>query len=100
MIICLIDFVKDIIYIIVYPHSNNFIILLLWMGIFIPFGAIYSKKYLGNCDIKKSIIIYMSAENIFPYEDYKASHKLEVLKWVAFFENATQIFCFFYDFLE
>ena len=100
MIISIIDFVKDIIYIILYPHSNDFIILLLWMGIFVPFGAIYSKKYLGNRDFKKSFVIYMSAEKIFPYEDYKALHKLEVLKWVGLFENVTQIFCFCYDFLE
>jgi len=46
------DFLKDMIYIVMYPHINPFVTILLWMSIFGPLGKIYTDKKLGDFKIR------------------------------------------------
>jgi len=97
-----VDFGKDMVYICVYPHLHWFIQLILWVGIFAPFARIYTCKYLGKFEPKRTLIIYFGMECVscFKIEEYNLLHKLEVTCWVAIWENLIQMFCFFFDFFE
>jgi len=85
------DFLKDMIYIVMYPHISPLITLLLWMSIFGPVGKVFTDQKLGDYNIRKTMIIYFGLEWV-PIQCCQLEHfcqleKLIVLSWVTMSEN-------------